>query len=214
MNKILIALGILIFNLNISFAQKYMDDITQKSCECIENMKLKNNTEQMKAQLGVCMIQASMPYKKQLKKDHKIDLEKMNEKEGQKLGTIIGFKLAGVCPESLLKMTQLMNNNNIDEIVVEELAEEEFVNDSKQLKGKVTHIENNLFIVLTVEENNGKTSKLIWLNFVQSNIDLPTKWDSLIGKNVNITYNTNTQFFDPKINDYRIFLIIEKLNVE
>ena len=43
-----------------------------------------------------------------------------------------------------------MNNNNIDEIVVEELAEEEFVNDSKQLKGKVTHIENNLFIVLNL----------------------------------------------------------------
>ena len=214
MNKILIALGILIFNLNIVNSQDYMDEITQKSCECIENMKPKGNKDQIAGQLGICMIQASMPYKKQLKKDHKIDLEKIGDEEGRKLGTIIGFKLSGVCPESLIKISQLMNNNNIDEIVVEELAEEEFVNDSKQLKGKVTHIENNLFIVLTVEENNGKTTKLIWLNFVQSNIDLLTKWDSLIGKNVNITYNTNAQFFDPKINDYRIFLIIEKLNVE
>jgi hypothetical protein len=213
MKKLFISFGILILNLNGIYAQEYMDEITQKSCECIENLKPKGNKEQIAGQLGICMIQASLPYKKELKKDHKVDLEKMNEKEGQKLGTLIGFKLAGVCPESLLKMTSLMKNE-MDEIIVEELTEEEFINDSKQLKGKITNIEKNLFVILTVQENNGKTTKLLWLNFVQSNIDLPTKWETLIGENVNITYNTNAQFFDPKINDYRIFLIVEKLNVE
>jgi hypothetical protein len=213
MNKILITLGIVLLNLNISLAQKYMDDITQKSCECIENMSLKGKKDQISAQLGVCMIQASMPYKKQLKKDHDIDLEKMGDEEGRKLGTIIGFKLAGVCPESLIKISQLMNNT-VDEIIVEELEEDEFKKDSKQLKGKITNIEKDLFVVITIEETNGKTTKLLWLNFVQSNIDLPIKWESLVGKNVSINYNSNAQFFDPKINDYRIFLIIDKLNVE
>ena len=92
--------------------------------------------------------------------------------------------------------------------------EDEFKKDSKQLKGKITNIEKDLFVVITIEETNGKTTKLLWLNFVQSNIDLPSKWESLVGKNVSINYNSNAQFFDPKINDYRIFLIIDKLNVE
>lgn len=213
MNKILIAFGIVMFNLNISVAQKYMDEITQKSCECIESIDLKGNKDQVSAKLGICMLQASMPHKKQLKKDHDIDLDILGDEEGKKLGTIIGFKLAGVCPESLIKISQLIQNN-VDEIIVEELEEEEFKKETKQLKGKIKNIENNLFVVITVEETNGKTTKLIWMNFVQSNIDLPSKWETLVGKNVSISYNSNAQFFDPKINDYRIFLVIEKLNVD
>lgn len=214
MKKLLLSIGIILASLTSVRAQDYMDEITQKSCECIENIKPNVNKDLIAGKLGLCMIQASLPYKKELKKEHKVDLDKMNEKEGHKLGTIIGLRLAGVCPESLLKMTNLMNEGKVDEIIIEELDEEEFKSDSKQTKGKIINIEKDLFVVFNIEETNGKTSKFIWLNFVQSNIDLPEQWESLKGKEVSVLYTRDAQFFDPKINDYRIFLILEKLTVE
>ncbi|MEJ6582484.1 MAG: hypothetical protein QNL61_08585 [Crocinitomicaceae bacterium] len=45
-----------------------------------------------------------MPYKKELKRDHKIDLENINQ-DRTRLEELVGMKMAGICPEEVLKLT-------------------------------------------------------------------------------------------------------------
>jgi hypothetical protein len=68
--------------------------------------------------------------------------------------------------------------------------------------GVITKIENDHFVILSIKDEQGKISKYYWLTFIQSNTELSTKYKSLIGKKVNITY-TSQDFFDPKLDEYR-----------
>ncbi|MBA4053558.1 MAG: hypothetical protein C0490_02495, partial [Marivirga sp.] len=82
------------------FSQEYMDKIVVQSCECLGKVSEDLEGQQYNVELGLCMIEASMPYKKQLRKDYDINLDQI-ENEGEKLGRIIGLKMVAVCPTAL-----------------------------------------------------------------------------------------------------------------
>ncbi len=92
----------------MAFSQDYMDKIAIASCECIDNVSDTIPTDQFNMELGLCMLEASMPYKKQLKKDHGINFDKI-ESQGEKLGRLIGIKLASTCPNTLMRMVKKVN---------------------------------------------------------------------------------------------------------
>ena len=52
-----------------AFSQDYMDKIALEVCDCIDNVSDSVPTDQFNMELGLCMLEASMPYKKQLKKE-------------------------------------------------------------------------------------------------------------------------------------------------
>lgn len=49
------------------------------------------------------MMNAASPYKKQLKKDYKIDFKKIAT-QGEKLGKTIALQMVSVCPNVFIKM--------------------------------------------------------------------------------------------------------------
>ena len=106
----------------MAFSQDYMDKIAVASCECIDNVSDTIPTDQFNMELGLCMLEASMPYKKQLKKDHGINFDKI-ESQGEKLGRLIGIKLASTCPNSLMRMVKKVNPE-LDFEEDEEIADE------------------------------------------------------------------------------------------
>jgi hypothetical protein len=61
-----------------------------------------------------------------------------------------------------------------------------------------------------LRDNTGKTVKLYWMSQVNANIDLINGYESMLGKNVKVTYQSK-DFFDPKVNDYRQFNLITKI---
>lgn len=91
MNLYLIAL-ISIFSTSSIFAQDYLTKINYESCEFLSAIEETEDRDQFNLELGLCIIEASMPYKKELKKDHNIDLENINE-DGTRLGELIGIKM-------------------------------------------------------------------------------------------------------------------------
>ena len=199
MRRILV-ISFLVFTVGKAFSQDYMDIITKKSCDCIDQVSDTLKSEQFNMSLGICMIEASMPYKKQIKKDYDINLDKI-ETEGAKLGRILGVKMASVCPATLLKMTQKVKGKTVPP-KVEQTSE-----------GIVTKIENDFFVVLSLKDDLGKITKYYWLTFIDSEVDLASSYSTLMGKSISIDYESQ-EFFDPKLQEYRQFLIIKKITID
>lgn len=195
--KKIITITLTLFSLN-TFSQEYMDKIAQQTCDCLSKIADTANAERMYMELGVCMIKASEPYKKQLKKDYDIDFNNI-EKEGEALGKIVGFKMATVCPDGLIRLLKMA-----------ETEPKENKKEALTSIGKVTQIDREVFVVFSVFDNSGKSMKFYWLTSAESNIDLANNYKTLIESDVKIKYYTK-EFFDPKIGEYRNFNIIEKI---
>lgn len=56
-------------------------------------------------------------------------------------------------------------------------------------------------------------SNFVFSQDIESNLDLPTEYNSLVNKKINISYYT-TEIFDAKINDYRNLNVISSLKTD
>ncbi|MEY2924782.1 MAG: hypothetical protein RLZZ337_1330 [Bacteroidota bacterium] len=186
-----------------SFSQDYMDKIALESCECIDRVSDTVPMDQFNMELGLCMLEASMPYQKQLKKDHGINWDRI-DKEGEKLGRLIGMKLASVCPNSLMRMVKKVSPELMDD-------EDEEIDDELYAEGEIQKVEEEQFIVISVKEESGKVSKFYWMTFIDSDFDLANDYNSLIGKKAVLTYE-EYEFFDPRLKEYRVFNVINALD--
>jgi hypothetical protein len=88
----------------------------------------------------------------------------------------------------------------------EESAKEEVVVEI----GTITSSEKDAFIYFNLKNEAGKPSKLYWLDFIQSDLDMINNYLSLLGKKVEISY-VNKELFDPKSSEYRSFKVIKKI---
>lgn len=179
-------------------AQEYLEKIAKESCSCSKSLSDTSNTERMYMELGLCMIKAAEPYKKQLKKDYNINLDNM-ENEGEALGKVIGLKMATICPDVLIRLSEKENAGT----KAAELPQEAF-------QGRVTKIEKDFFVIFSVNDNAGKSLKFYWLTNAESNIELVNKYEQLFDKDVKVKYHVMT-LFDAKISDYRNFNVIDKI---
>ncbi|MGE0638168.1 MAG: hypothetical protein AB7G44_07335 [Bacteroidia bacterium] len=188
------------------FTQDYLDKIAQSSCECLDKVgDTTLTTDAYNMKLGLCMLEASVPYKKQLKKDYNIDFAKIDE-QGEELGALIGMRMASHCPEGLLKIAAMYNDGT--EGTVEE---EEYTDNSAS--GVVIKVETEFFVTFSVKDDAGKISKYYWLSFPDSNQELQYSYKDLLAKNVTINY-TPQDFFDPKIEAYRQFNVISRIDTQ
>lgn len=197
MNLYLVAL-ISILSTSSIFAQDYLTKITYESCECLSAIEETEDRDQFNLELGLCIIEASMPYKKELKKDHGIDLENINE-DGTRLGELIGIKMAGVCPEEILKVANGGDEESYDDL-------------SSYSSGTITKVEKEQFVVFSIKDDSGKTIKLHWLYYIDSEIDLEADYANLLGKRVEMYYY-ESDLFDARIDEYKTFNIIEEINI-
>ncbi len=200
-NKIIVFTLLSLMAVTNAFSQKYIDEIASKSCECIDNIPEDKSIQEAQMELGLCMLDASSPYKKQLKKDHGIDFSKIDT-QGEKLGRIIGMKMAGICPTAVMR---LVGNS-------QEKEEVETATSTNTFVGEVSSIEDSKFVVFTVKNELGKQTKFYWLTFIESNVELISDYKTLTGKSVNVTY-IQQEFFDSRIGEYRVFNIIQNLEV-
>jgi hypothetical protein len=182
------------------FSQDYMNEIAIKSCECLNTISDTLDTERFNLELGLCMIEAAAPYKKRLKKDYRIDFNKIDE-HGADLGRIIGLRMASVCPDAVVK---LANRTNDTEAAL--LAENLF-------EGQIVGIDDSKFVEFSIKDAQGKIWKFYWFTFIESGIELTNNYQSLMEQYVQITYTTQ-DLFDARIQEYRNFNVIQKLELK
>jgi len=198
MRKIFIVGLLLIVGLNLK-AQEYMAIIMEQSCNCVGEVPDSLSGNAFNMQLGLCMLEAAMPYKEEIKRDFNINLDNIDV-EGEAFGKIIGIKMVGYCPEVMLKLTQKV------EMQKEEEEKPEFVT------GKITNVGNDGFVVLSIKDETGKERKYYWLSFVESEFDMVNSYEELKGKKVKVSY-FDQELFDSRLKEYRQFLILESLEV-
>ena len=177
-----------------------MEDIANKTCECIDNVSDTVSTDMFNMEIGLCMMDAASPYKKQLKKEYDIDFDKIDAEQGEELGRVIGLKMASVCPEGLMKMVNRVEQEELVEI------------SGNVVTGQVTAVSDDKFVEFSVRDELGKVSKYYWLTFIESDIEMSTEYKTLKDKSVQVHF-IEKEFFDARIGEYRTFNIIEKLIV-
>lgn len=188
------------------FSQDYKKKIAKSSCDCVKSIKTEGkNSSAIAAELGVCMLKATMPFSKEIKRDYNIDptADIMDSAKMEQLGIKMGILMAEECQEEFLKIAQYSD----EEAGGKESSSELLIN------GTVSKIEKENFIVFHVVGENKILNKLYWISSVDSNLDLPKEYQTLMNKKVNISYFT-MEIFDPKINDYKTLNIISTLKTE
>ncbi len=197
--KIKIVITLLIISTSVAFSENYMDDIALKACDCLNSVPDTLDTDRFNIELGLCMINAATPYQKQLKKDYKIDFNKMDT-QGEEFGRIIGLRMVSFCPNSLLKLVNQVSTKQYKTIP------------ENMIEGWVTAINDEKFVEFSIKDEFGKITKYHWLTFIESSSNLLTDYKTLTNKFVQITF-TPKEFFDARIGEYRTFNIIEKLEI-
>lgn len=222
-NVLLIAL---LFSVNYSFSQAYMDSIADRSCECINELPDTISNDEFTMRMGLCMMTSAEPYQKKLKKDFGVNFSQIadGDDDAEELGKVIGMRLISRCPDFVTKINKVMNSNYMEgkknetnEYVVpqEDLSSPSDVMDPEAddmleveiLEGVITKIENENFVVFSLRDETGKVTKFYWLTFVEADVDLSANYQSFLDKNVEIGY-VKKEFYDPKINEYRTFNVI------
>lgn len=181
------------------YSQDYMNKIAEEACECFSKIPSNTEPEQYQMKLGLCMIEIAAPYKKQIKKDYGVDMDNI-AKEGAKLGQIVGLRMASVCPDAMVKMAEAINGKK-------EAKEA----GAQNITGTITKIEKDFFVVFSLKDESGKTTKYYWLSFVEAGLDLVNGYEAMLDKKVELTFEYK-EFFDPKIKEYRAFPVIRNFN--
>lgn len=196
-----ISIIFLLFASITTFGQDYMNEIAHESCACMQDIKVaQDNKDKYTMEVGLCMIQAAMPYKKQIKKDHGIDLAKLDGNAGEELGLLVGLKMVEVCPDAF--MTAMSETGALDDIM-----------DETSLSGTILKVENEQFVVFTIQDEYGKVGKYYWLTEVSSNFNLTFEYKNLTNKNIEFTY-IEQELFDSRIGEYRLHKVLVSMSKE
>lgn len=187
----------LFLNASVCLSQDYVDAVTTNACECAEKISDITPAKDASIQFGLCIIGAAAPHKSELKKDHGIDLNNVDKEDGERLGVLIATRMVQICPKTLVKIS------NSSQTEKKERAEH-------TVEGVVSKVEKDFFVVFSLRETSGKTTKLYWMTPIKSSMDLTNNYSSLVGKSLKVTYEAK-DFFDPKIADYRQFNVILKI---
>jgi hypothetical protein len=154
--------AILLLTLSLAQAQDVLDRISRETCDCINNMdKTEHQGESLQMQLGFCMLKAAGPYEKELRKQHKVDLSRLDHGTGERLGQLVGVRMAGMCPEVLMMIVDISEETDAvnAEVVV------------AQVTGVVTGVRDRQFATILVKDGSGRTVELLRLEHF-ANADL------------------------------------------
>ena len=197
-NKVWIFFAVLISALG--FSQDYQTEIARTTCECFSKAKAENpDSKTLEIKVGLCIIQGAQPYAKELKKDYNLDILKDDSSE---TGKLVATWLLKECPDRMMELFSPENNDTKKK------------DDSELLiSGTVTKIEKDSFVMFHVAGDNKILTKLYWVAPIESNLDLPKEYGSLLNKKINAGYHTS-EIFDAKINDYRKVNIISMLKTD
>jgi hypothetical protein len=191
---------IIIFITQSGFGQSYFDNIVDNTCSCLSKIDSTLDKEQINAAGDLCIVDECKPYRKELKKDYGLDMDNFDE-TNDKFSEALGIKMSTKCPIVLFRFVAATSSQD-------ESAKEEVVIEI----GTITSSEKDAFIYFNLKNEAGKPSKLYWLDFIQSDLDIISNYLTLVGKKVEMSY-VNKELFDPKSSEYRSFKVIKKIVV-
>lgn len=203
---ILTSLAFLLFSSDLK-AQEFLDEITKGTCTCVEELDPDLNAEEFQVRLGLCIFAAAEPYSKELEEELGFKMEDMQTK-GEELGRLVGVRMVTICPGVIAILAQKLSGDS-EAVEVDVDVEDD---DSDFFSGIVVKVEDKMFPVLTISNNEGKTYKCYWLTYVETNFELSDGLKGLKGEEVTVSI-TEFELFDSQNGEYRSFKVLDSLEV-
>ena len=176
----------------------FYDIIAKETCECVsnKNIDLENDDyEKVQIEFGFCMINSYSNHKNDF--DEPMNLDFGNSDEMGKFGEAVALKMVNHCPDFIIALGS-RDDDSEDQKVSNSVVEAFFVESKK-----------NEFQTITVKEKNGRVHSLIILTFFE-NVNLIT--ENQIKKNDKVIVEYFEQeFYDPKVNDFRYYKVIQAI---
>lgn len=189
-------------------AQDILDLIATETCECTSTMDTTLTTEARNLALGICMLQSAEPYRKELKKKYKIDLDYV-ERDAQELGRLVGYRMASKCPELFARIIRQDGSLTPDAPPPAPPVSSEFVRKSavQQTAGKLASVRSGQFLTLVVLAEDGRTLDLLLLGQADNVANLLRRSDQGRGA-TGIWFYSVEELFDPLSRTFRPFYVI------
>ncbi len=177
-------------------AQDFLDTIAIQTCGCLEELASDSSLVLTEFQIGVCLLEEARPYSKQLLKDYQIDILSVESDGMSRLGEIVGMRMVTHCLELIMQF-----------------AKEDESGALMQIRGKLKEINKAEFTTLIVVDNSGRRYSLLWLSHFAGSDALLDQKTRVIGSDVVVEYEEQ-DFFDPRVQEYRVYKIIRSLGFE
>lgn len=198
MKKTLLIIAFIVLPALTSYSQDYMKKIAEKACTCVS--EIPDEEELTGENFGLCILEIAAQYSDELLRDHNIDMLNIDV-QGEELGRKVALEMMTTCPDQIRR------------IAASTAQEKEEVEDAYlEAEGLIKSIVDDSFVVFSLTDNEGRTSKFYWLTFIKSENDIQNDFENLEGKFVKIEYST-VEIYDPKIREYRNYNMIESLNI-
>jgi hypothetical protein len=177
-----------------SYADDYLDSVSTKVCECTGKIPVSSDKNRVTMQFGVCILSSFSEQEKALfSRDYDVDFNRP-DRDGKKIGSIVGARVIQHCPNTFTKVVTALN-----------------VPKTNTITGVITKVDSDFFVVFSLKDDIGNSVKLYWIQPVESNVDLPNTYASLAGKPVEVKYEIK-DVFDPKVGDYRQLRVLTELH--
>jgi len=189
------------------FANDVIDKITLATCECVNSISDSADLEGYQMQLGLCILKEAQPYKAALKKSYKLDLDKISTGEdngAETLGEMVGMRMATTCPKQVERMAEIMK------LIENGEGNKATESSISKLYGKVVAVEKEQFITLLIEEQNGKRSRALWLEYFTNSNILQKNLDNLVGKEIELEFS-GEEIYDHRVGEYVSYKVIKNL---
>lgn len=204
MKKFALSIFLLVIGAFSVSAQDYIETIAEKSCTCLTQIDTTASQSEINTQLGLCMIQASTPFEKELKKKAHIDISALDDNTGEQLGLLIAPKMLIKCPALMLRLinsTKKEKEKNLSS------------SSTNTYKGVITDLQSNQFVSISVKNNKGPDQKFYWFAYFKGSELLKDGISGLKDKTVEVSYTEN-DYYNPAIKDYMKYKVITALSVK
>ncbi|HRO98828.1 MAG TPA: hypothetical protein PLN54_05285 [Flavobacteriales bacterium] len=183
-------------------AQDVLDAIARDVCPCLGDLSAPMGKDSLTMKLGVCMLQASMPHQKELKKKYGVDLARFDGESGEKLGGLIAVKLITSCPDFMPLAMRLAEDDAPPPVAPGPAV--------RTVHGSVQEVTPSQFLTITVRTEDGRTYDLLLLDHVPNVEQVsqdPAKARGFHGK----WGYEEREFFDPYTRSYRTYRVLRTL---
>ncbi|MBC8110403.1 MAG: hypothetical protein H7Y04_05020 [Verrucomicrobia bacterium] len=167
---------------DVKLPQPLLEKMSKETCDCIK--KLDQKATDLETQVASCVQQSMMGHMSEM--GEVIDLSKMNEDIGRKMGMQLASQLAKTCPEFIeisMKVAETKGGNSTSKVIVEVPPPIERI-----FSGKIKRLDNLDFTYFVVEGEDKKENSFVWLSRFETSDKFLAGIDKYKGTKVRVNY--------------------------
>lgn len=170
-----------------------LDKLADTACGCISKKDTDAmSVDDLQMQLGFCIMEAVGANQAAFEKEYG-QLDPSDQSAMTKLGEQIGMKMAFKCPNVIMKLAGQQPPQGMNAAPAAKAK--------GTVSGSFEGVSGDDIATITIKEANGRTQKLLWMDYFKGSDALIQNPGSLKGKTVTVEYET-IEVYSPQAKEY------------